>query len=70
LLVPDAATTEQIRRNRLAILDAWRMLALPGMPIYINECGHAYYKAEGQRRFLASAPGGVTEPTQEADGET
>ncbi len=70
LLVPDAATTEQIRRNRLAILDAWRMLALPGMPISINECGHAYYKAEGQRRFLASAPGGVTEPTQEADGET
>ncbi len=43
--------------NGRACVEAWKSLGLDGLTFYVNRLSHAWYKAEGEARFLATVPG-------------
>jgi hypothetical protein len=61
------AATEDPERPELAanatrLLAAWKTVLDRGITFRVNELGHAWYEAEGERRFLADVPGGFAWP--------
>lgn len=67
----DGTSTPELEANAEAVLSAWRSLFDRGITFHVNELGHAWYLAEGNRRFLASVPGGFAWPTaDEQEGNT
>jgi superfamily II DNA or RNA helicase len=45
------------------LLGAWRQLGLAGMPVSVNDLGHAWYVEGGQPRFLADVNPGLRFPS-------
>lgn len=59
--VTDAANPRAA--NGRAVITAWEQLGRPTSRFHVNEIGHAWYEAAGERRFLASVPEGFCWPT-------
>ena len=55
----------QLAENARAVLSAWTTLDQPTSKFFVNEQDHAWYEAEGGRRFLADVPGGFAWPEPE-----
>lgn len=56
-LTSDPARAE-LAENATRLLAAWKTVLNRGITFQVNELGHAWYEAEGERRFLADVPGG------------
>jgi hypothetical protein len=52
----------ELAANAVRLLDAWKSVLGRGLTIKVNGLGHAWYEAEGERRFLAEVPGGFAWP--------
>jgi len=52
----------ELAANAVRLLEAWKTLRGKGLTFKINGLGHAWYEAEGERRFLAAVPGGFAWP--------
>lgn len=50
-------------QNAKALLAAWREAVGRGITFSVNDQGHAWFEAGGQRRFLANVAGGFAWPT-------
>lgn len=61
--------TPALEENARRVLDAWRLVVSHGMDFSVNAEGHAWYRAQGQRRFLANVPGGFAWPSDQDGGE-
>ncbi|KLR59935.1 DNA/RNA helicase, superfamily II [Actinobacteria bacterium IMCC26207] len=48
--------------NAVRLLAAWKSALDFGLTVKLNGLGHVWYEAEGERRFLVSAPGGFVWP--------
>lgn len=48
--------------NARAVLAAWDRAGRPTARFFVNKQGHAWYEAEGERRFLADVAGGFEWP--------
>lgn len=59
---------EQLAANALRVLSAWRSAMPRGMEFYLNDDWVAWYRLEGQARFLARAPGGFAWPSETSEG--
>ena len=57
----EGSTDERID-NATQLISAWRTLGIPGLSFYVNRAGHAWYRQEGETRFLTAAPGGFLWP--------
>lgn len=66
--ITEDGSPEGIAATRL--LAAWKDLQLVGMPISVNELGHAWYVEAGQPRFLADVNPGLLFPSDVADGSS
>jgi superfamily II DNA or RNA helicase len=51
--------------NARAVLTAWNDLDRSVSRFFVNKLGHAWYEADGERRFLARVAGGFDWPTSE-----
>ena len=51
-----------LEANARRCLSAWKSLGGGGFTFYINRLGHAWYRTDGQARFLAMVPGGFAWP--------
>lgn len=51
-----------LEANATRLLAAWKTVLDRGITFHINGLGHAWYEAEGERRFLADVPGGFAWP--------
>lgn len=49
--------------NGRVVITAWEQLDRPSARFHVNGIGHAWYEAEGERRFLANVPEGFDWPT-------
>lgn len=63
--VTDDGSPEAAAATRL--LAAWQGLQLVGMPVSVNELGHAWYVEAGQPRFLADVNPGIRFPSDPSD---
>jgi superfamily II DNA or RNA helicase len=59
----DGTARPQLEANARRVLDAWRELFDRGITFHVNGHGHAWYTEAGQRRFLATVPGGFAWPS-------
>lgn len=50
--------------NARAVLAAWNDMDRSISRFFVNRLGHAWYEAEGERRFLAAVPGGFDWPEE------
>lgn len=66
--VTDNGSPEAAAAARL--LHSWQGLKLVGMPISVNELGHAWYLEAGQPRFLADVNPGLAFPSDVTDDHT
>ncbi|MEO8036185.1 MAG: helicase-related protein, partial [Acidobacteriota bacterium] len=48
--------------NAIRCLSAWKSLGADGFTFYVNRLEHAWYRADGEARFLAAVPGGFLWP--------
>lgn len=60
--IADAEGGSQQAANARRTLDSWQGLGMPVSRFYVNSLGHAWYEAEGGRRYLADVPGGYKWP--------
>jgi superfamily II DNA or RNA helicase len=51
------------RSNAATLLTAWNELNRPIFKVFVNSVGHAWYEADGERKFLAAVPEGFDWPT-------
>lgn len=59
-----------LEENARRVLGAWEKLFDRGITFYLSESGHAWYVHDGERRFLAEAPGGFMWPSMLEGTET
>jgi len=62
----DSAAASNGRR----LLDAWKSLKLPGMTVYVNQLWHAWYRTDGEPRYLANVEGGFAWPESDTVNDT
>lgn len=55
----------ELEANAHRLLEAWKTVLDRGVTVQVNSLGHAWYRAEGERRFLAQVPGGFVWPSDE-----
>ncbi len=48
--------------NGRKCLTAWKSVSKEGFSFFVNQLDHAWYRAEGEARFLAAVPGGFLWP--------
>lgn len=53
--------------NGQRVLDAWKSLGEHGFTFYVNRLDHAWYRADGEPKFLADVPGGFSWPDPEPE---
>lgn len=56
------ASNPDLEANGNRVLAAWKTVLDRGITFHVNGLGHAWYEAEGERRFLADVPGGFAWP--------
>jgi len=54
--------TNPLAANARRCLSAWKSLGIGGFTFYVNRMEHAWYRADGEARFLATVPGGFLWP--------
>jgi hypothetical protein len=60
--IADADGGSQQAANARRTLESWQAVGMPVSRFYVNSLGHAWYEAEGGRRYLADVPGGYKWP--------
>lgn len=63
--IADADGAAPQQANARQILNAWECLDRRVSRFSVNEMGHAWYEADGERRFLADVPEGFSWPTDD-----
>ena len=58
---------DQLAFNGRKCLTAWKSIGEEGFGFFVNQLGHAWYRAEGEARFLAHVPGGFLWPDSSAN---
>lgn len=56
-----------LEANASRLLDAWKHALDRGVTVQINNLGHAWFTAGGQRRYLAEVQGGFAWPTAQEE---
>jgi superfamily II DNA or RNA helicase len=54
--------SDPLAANGRRLLDAWQSLKTSGFTFYVNRLGHAWYREQGEPKFLAAVPGGFLWP--------
>lgn len=65
--ITEGSNRPDLERNAEQLLDAWRSAVGRGISFSVNELGHAWYEAGGERRFLADVTGGFAWPTDDEE---
>ena len=59
-------TKDPLGLNGRKCLTAWKSISKEGFSFFVNEFDHAWYRADGEARFLAAVPGGFLWPDNSA----
>lgn len=62
----DDQGSPELISNARRVLEAWRATGESGLSFDISTTGEAFYRARGEARYLAPAPGGFAWPSDEA----
>jgi superfamily II DNA or RNA helicase len=54
--------------NARRVIEAWRSLKTTGFTFYVNRLGHAWYRQDGDARFLAEIQSGFSWPEEDVVG--
>jgi superfamily II DNA or RNA helicase len=64
----ESASDERAENGR-RLLQAWQSLNTSGLTFHVNSLGHAWYREEGETRFLAAVSGGFLWPEDSDSGK-
>ncbi len=53
----------ELAKNAQRVIDAWRTLGIQGLKMFVSSDDVAWYRSDGQARFLAHVPGGFAWPS-------
>lgn len=67
--ITEGSSRPELEQNAQRLLAAWKSAVGRGISFSVNDLGHAWFEAGGERRFLADVDGGFAWPTDDEEDQ-